>query len=76
MKGLGRDEIATRALHSTSDFPQILAGVTNRTLREAYEAAPRTYQAISRRATVADFKAVQRLQRLQLGEAPTAREGE
>ena len=67
VKGLGRDEIATRALHSTSDFPQILAGVTNRTLREAYEAAPRTYQAISRRATVADFKAVQRLQ---LGEAP------
>ena len=67
VKGLGRDEIATRALHSTSDFPQILAGVTNRTLREAYEAAPRTYQAISRRATVADFKSVQRLQ---LGEAP------
>ena len=70
VKGLGRDEIATRALHSTSDFPQILAGVTNRTLREAYEAAPRTYQAISRRATVADFKAVQRLQ---LGEAPSSR---
>jgi phage major head subunit gpT-like protein len=67
VKGLGRDEIATRALHSTSDFPQILAGVTNRTLRDAYEAAPRTYQAISRRATVADFKSVQRLQ---LGEAP------
>ena len=67
VKGLGRDEIATRALHSTSDFPQILAGVTNRTLRDAYEAAPRTYQAIARRATVADFKAVQRLQ---LGEAP------
>jgi len=32
-----------------------------------YEAAPRTYQAIARRATVADFKSVQRLQ---LGEAP------
>jgi phage major head subunit gpT-like protein len=67
VKGLARDEIATRALHSTSDFPQILAGVTNRTLRDAYEAAPRTYQPISRRASVADFKSVQRLQ---LGEAP------
>ena len=67
VKGLGRDEIATRALHTGSDFPQILAGVTNRTLRDAYEAAPRTYQAIARRATVADFKSVQRLQ---LGEAP------
>ena len=67
VKGLGRDEIATRALHTGSDFPQILAGVTNRTLRDAYEAAPRTYQSIARRATVADFKSVQRLQ---LGEAP------
>ena len=67
VRGLSRDEIATRALHSTSDFPAILAGVTNKTLRAAYETAPRTYPAIARRATVADFKLVHRLQ---LGEAP------
>ena len=34
VRGLSRDEIATRALHSTSDFPAILAGVTNKTLQE------------------------------------------
>ena len=67
VRGLSRDEIATRALHSTSDFPAILAGVTNKTLRAAYETAPRTYPAIARRTTVADFKLVHRLQ---LGEAP------
>ena len=67
VRGLSRDEIATRALHSTSDFPAILAGVTNKTLRNAYETAPRTYPAIARRTTVADFKLVHRLQ---LGEAP------
>jgi phage major head subunit gpT-like protein len=67
VRGLSRDEIATRALHTTSDFPAILAGVTNRTLRGAYETAPRTYTAIARRTTVADFKLVHRLQ---LGEAP------
>ena len=67
VRGLTRDEIATRALHTTSDFPAILAGVTNRTLRSAYETAPRTYTAIARRTTVADFKLVHRLQ---LGEAP------
>ncbi len=67
VRGLARDEIATRALHTTSDFPAILAGVTNRTLREAYDVAPRTFQAIARRATAADFK---NIQRLQLGEAP------
>ena len=67
VRGLSRDEIATRALHSTSDFPAILAGVTNKTLRNAYETAPRTYPAIARRTTVADFKLAHRLQ---LGEAP------
>lgn len=67
VRGMARDEIATRALHTTSDFPQILASVTNRTLRAAYEAAPRSYQIVARRTSVADFKNVQRLQ---LGEAP------
>jgi Mu-like prophage major head subunit gpT len=67
VRGLSRDEVATRALHSTSDFPAILAGVTNKTLRNAYDTAPRTYPAIARRTTVADFKLVHRLQ---LGEAP------
>ena len=67
VRGLSRDEIATRALHSTSDFPGILAAVTNKTLRDAYTAAPRTFHAIARRASAADFK---NISRLQLGEAP------
>ena len=67
VRGMGRDEIATRALHTTSDFSLILAAVTNRTLRDAYDAAPRTFQPIARRTSVADFKFVHRLQ---LGEAP------
>ena len=67
VRGLSRDEIATRALHTTSDFPAILAAVTNKTLRDAYEAAPRTFPPIARRATAADFKD---MHRLQLGEAP------
>jgi hypothetical protein len=56
-----------RALHTTSDFPAILAAVTNKTLRDAYQAAPRTFPPIARRATAADFKD---MHRLQLGEAP------
>lgn len=67
VRGLTRDEIATRALHSTSDFPLILSNVTNKTLRAAYDVAPRTFAPIARRTTVADFKDVHRLQ---LGEAP------
>lgn len=66
-QGLSRDEIASRALHSTSDFPHILAAVTGKTLRDAYEAAPRTFMPIARRTSAADFK---QIHRLQLGEAP------
>ncbi|WP_349361231.1 Mu-like prophage major head subunit gpT family protein [Stappia sp.] len=64
---LSRDEVATRALHSTSDFPEILAAVTNKTLRQAYEAYPRTFPLFCRQVLATDFKA---MHRVQLGEAP------
>src|SRR5690606_18983227 len=67
VRGLSRDELASRALHSTSDFPELLAAVTNKTLRDAYEAAPRTFFPIARRVSAVDFKD---MNRLQLGEAP------
>ncbi|MBF0214595.1 MAG: hypothetical protein HQM00_13705, partial [Magnetococcales bacterium] len=49
------------------DFPGILANVANKTLRTAYEAAPRTFQPFCRQVTANDFKA---MNRVQLGEAP------
>ncbi|WP_099865931.1 prohead protease/major capsid protein fusion protein [Pararhizobium haloflavum] len=66
-RGLSRDEVATRALHSSSDFPEILSAVTNRTLRQAYEAYPRTFMLFCRQVLATDFKA---MHRVQLGEAP------
>lgn len=66
-RGLSRDEVATRALHSTSDFPEILSAVTNKTLRQAYEAYPRTFMLFCRQVRATDFKA---MHRVQLGEAP------
>jgi len=68
MSGLSRDEIATRALQTTSDFPLILANVANKTLRKAYDTAPRTFQPFCRQVTASDFKS---MQRIQLGEAPS-----
>jgi hypothetical protein len=67
VRGLSRDEIATRALHSTSDFPEVLAAVTGKTLRQAYDAYPRTYVPFCRQVLATDFKA---MHRVQLGEAP------
>ncbi|CUH17834.1 Mu-like prophage major head subunit gpT [Jannaschia seosinensis] len=66
-RGLSRDEVATRALHTTSDFPEILSAVTNKTLRQAYEAYPRTFALFCRQVLATDFKA---MHRVQLGEAP------
>jgi hypothetical protein len=60
--GLSRNEIATRSLHSTSDFPFILANVASKTLRDEYERAPRTFEPFVRETTTPDFKQIQRTQ--------------
>jgi hypothetical protein len=64
---LPRHEVAKLAL-STSDFPNILADVANKTLRQAYEAYPRTFLPFSRRRSAVDFK---NINAVQLGEAPS-----
>jgi hypothetical protein len=67
VRGVSRDEIATRALHSTSDFPEVLSAVTNKTLRQAYDVYPRTFVLFCRQVLATDFKA---MHRVQIGEAP------
>lgn len=66
--GLSRREIAMAALNldadarrsagmlSTSDFPSILASTVSRSLRAAYEQAPRTFTAWARPSTNKDFR--------------------
>ncbi|MBF0602145.1 MAG: peptidase U37 [Nitrospirae bacterium] len=68
LKGMSRDQVATRALHTGSDFPILLANVAQKTLRSAYEVAQRTFQSFCRQVTASDFKSVSRVQ---LGEAPS-----
>ncbi|HRO60962.1 MAG TPA: Mu-like prophage major head subunit gpT family protein, partial [Burkholderiaceae bacterium] len=55
------DEHGFRALHGTSDFAIALANTAARTLRSAYESAPRTFTAWARRGTLADFRAATRV---------------
>ncbi len=69
--GLSAGEIATRALHSTSDFPLILGDAVNRTLRQAYASAPSGLKTVARQTTARDFRTKHRVQ---LGEAPTLEE--
>jgi hypothetical protein len=74
-RGMTKMELASAAFqtraavgyHSTSDFPAILANVAGKTLRASYDRTPRTFARWARRATITDFKPVQRTQ---LGGAP------
>lgn len=66
-RSLSSLEIAQRAMHTTSDFPEIMANVTQKTLRAAYEELQPSYEPITRSVTVPDFKQVSRVQ---LGDAP------
>jgi hypothetical protein len=49
-------------LHTTSDFANTLANVTQQTLRAAYEALPRTYTAWARRVVAQNFKPIASVQ--------------
>ena len=46
---------------STSDFPAVVANVANKTLRQGYEAYPRTFQPFCRQVTAQDFKPINRV---------------
>jgi len=56
VRGMSRDEIASRAFHTTSDFAIILGNVTNRSLRAAYQAAPQTFRPFTRSISLSDFR--------------------
>jgi hypothetical protein len=59
--------LSSRGLHSTSDFPEILANVVNKTLRNGYLAAPITWKPFTSEVFVPDFKEISRTN---LGDAP------
>lgn len=66
-RGLSKQELAVRAMHSTSDFPAILENVVTKSLRAGYAGSLRTFTAFARQSTLPDFK---QISRVQLGGAP------
>lgn len=57
VRGMSRMELAERSMHSTSDFPSILANVMGKRLRDAYVENQPSYRRWARRAPNApDFK--------------------
>ena len=63
VRRLSKLELATRAMHSTSDFTHLLSGLAQKRLRSIYEQTPTTYQHWARRGPNApDFKEINILQ--------------
>ena len=52
----GRDRIMQRAMHGTSDFPNLLGYAVGRVLHEAYDAAPAALKPIARLKNLPDFR--------------------
>jgi hypothetical protein len=61
-EGESKLQIAHLALHSTSDFPKVLANAAGKALRKAYEQAPQTFWPFVNKAYAPDFKTVSRVQ--------------
>lgn len=59
--GMDREQILRAAMHTTSDFPDLLTGVGNRTLMPAYQAAESPLKRLARQALHNDFRTATRL---------------
>jgi HK97 family phage prohead protease len=64
---LSDNQIITRAMHTTSDFPSLLTETGNRFLRSGYESYQGGVRRICRESSAPDFRAKSKLN---LGEAP------
>lgn len=65
--GMDREQILRSAMHTTSDFPNLLTGVGNRTLMPAYEAAQSPLKMLARQALMSDFRTGTRLKLGEIG---------
>ncbi len=61
------DELVTRSLQGTSEFPILLTNVVNKSLRADYEGAPSIWRNFTRIVPAKDFRPIHRMQ---LGDIP------
>jgi len=66
--GMDREQILRAAMHTTSDFPNLLTGVGNRTMMPSYQAAQSPLKQIARQALHSDFRAASRLKLGEIGQ--------
>lgn len=66
-RGLDADSLFRAAMHTTSDFPELLTGTGNRVLMGTYQAATSPLKAIARQTTLPDFRAASKLKLSDVG---------
>lgn len=67
-RGMDADQLFRAAMHTTSDFPNLLTSTGNRTLIGAYQAAQSPIKTtLARQATMADFRPATRLKLSDVG---------
>ncbi|ANL47954.1 peptidase U35 phage prohead HK97 protein [Rhizobium phaseoli] len=67
-RGMDADTLFRAAMHTTSDFPQLLTGVGHRTLMAAYQVAGSPLKTLlARQTTLPDFRAASKLKLSDIG---------
>ena len=75
--GMGNEQILRAAMHTTSDFTNLLTGVGSRTLQPAYQAAQSPLKQLARQALHTDFRTASRLKLGEIGQLqPVTEAGE
>jgi hypothetical protein len=55
-KGMSKEDLAGRAMHSTTDFPLLLTSIQRVTLKGAYEAERQTWRPLAEQRNLPDFR--------------------
>ena len=55
-RGMSTNQIVDRSFHSTSDFPNLMLNVAQKSLIQAYSEEPQTWRPLARREDLPDFK--------------------
>lgn len=61
-RGLDKSEIAVRALHSTSDFPLLMASIQRVTLKAAYGEEQQTWRPLAEQRNLPDFREMKEIE--------------
>lgn len=61
-RGMSKEDLAGRAMHSTTDFPLLLTSIQRVTLKGAYEAERQTWRPLAEQRNLPDFREMKEIE--------------